>query len=387
MVGAHVGGVERDEARAAGSIGRVRASRPAFCVAEAAVCIAPGRVWDRTFAGQFTHRIIHPMSIKTIALGRQGLEVPLEGLGCMGMTTLAGMTIYSPADETESIATIHRARELGVNFLDTADLYGPLLNERLVGKAVAGQRAHYLLATKFGYEIDDAGHLRPDFGINGRPDYIRKAVDHSLQNLGTDYFDLYYMHRPDPSVPIEDSVGAMSELVQAGKVRYLGLSEVPPDTIRRAHAVHPLTAIQTEYSLFDRGVEGDGVLEVTRALGIGFVGYSPLGRGFLTGDIKRLDDLDAGDFRRHMPRYHPENFAQNLRLVEKLQQLAQAKGVTSAQLALAWVLAQGVVAIPGTKRVPYLEANVAAASISLSAAELAEIDANMPAGSTIGAAY
>ena len=326
-------------------------------------------------------------TIKRVALGSQGLEVPVEGLGCMGMTTLAGMTIYSPADETESLATIHRARELGVNFLDTADLYGPMLNERLVGKAVAGQRDRYTIATKFGYEIDNAGQLSPTFAINGRPEYIRQAIDRSLQSLNTDYIDLYYMHRPDPNVPIEDSVGAMSELVQAGKVRYLGLSEVSTDLIRRAHAVHPLTAIQTEYSLFDRGVEADGVLDLTRELGIGFVGYSPLGRGFLTGDIKSLNDLDAGDFRRHTPRYQPENFAQNLRLVEKLEQLAQAKGVTPAQLALAWVLAQGVVAIPGTKRVKYLEANVAAAAISLSAAELADIDASMPVGSTVGAAY
>ena len=326
-------------------------------------------------------------SVKRVALGSQGLEVPIEGLGCMGMTTLAGMTIYSPADETESIATIHRARELGVNFLDTADLYGPLLNERLVGKAVAGQRAHYTIATKFGYEIDDQGQLSPTFAINGRPDYLRKAIDRSLRSLGTDYVDLYYMHRLDPNVPIEDTVGAMSELVQAGKVRYLGLSEVPTDIIRRAHAVHPITAIQTEYSLFDRGVEADGVLAATRELGIGFVGYSPLGRGFLTGEIKSLDDLDAGDFRRRMPRYQPENFAQNLVLVEKLEQMARTKGVTAAQLALAWVLAQGVVAIPGTKRVKYLEANVAAATLPLSTAELAELDTIMPVGSAAGAAY
>ena len=326
-------------------------------------------------------------SIKRVALGSQGLEVPIEGLGCMGMTTLAGMTIYSPADETESIATIHRARELGVNFLDTADLYGPLLNEQLVGKAVAGQRDQYTIATKFGYEIDDQGQLSPTFAINGRPDYLRKAIDRSLRNLGTDYVDLYYMHRLDPNVPIEDTVGAMSELVQAGKVRYLGLSEVPTDIIRRAHAVHPITAIQTEYSLFDRGVEADGVLAATRKLGIGFVGYSPLGRGFLTGEIKSLDDLDAGDFRRRMPRYQPENFAQNLVLVEKLEQMARTKGMTAAQLALAWVLAQGVVAIPGTKRVKYLEANVAAATLPLSTAELAELDAIMPVGSAAGAAY
>ncbi len=326
-------------------------------------------------------------SIKTTALGSQGLHVPIEGLGCMGMTTLAGMTVYSPADEGGSIATIHRARELGVNFLDTADLYGPLLNERLLGKAIAGQRDRYILATKFGFYIDDAGQLSSGYAINGHPDYIRKAIDRSLHNLGTDYVDLYYMHRPDPKVPIEDSVGAMAELVQAGKVRYLGLSEVPVETIRRAHAVHPLTAIQTEYSLFDRGVEEDGVLAACREMGIGFVGYSPLGRGFLSGEIKSLDDLDAGDFRRRMPRYQPENFAKNLELVANLQQMAQAKGVTPAQLALAWVLAQGVVAIPGTKRVPYLEANVAAAHLPLSAADLATLDAIMPVGSVAGAAY
>jgi aryl-alcohol dehydrogenase-like predicted oxidoreductase len=305
----------------------------------------------------------------------------------MGMTTLAGMQVYGAADEAESIATIHRAQELGVTMLDTADLYGPHLNERLVGKAIAGRRAQYTVATKFGYEIDDAGNLSPTFAINGRPDYLRKAIDRSLQNLKTDYVDLYYLHRLDPNVPIEDTVGAMAELVTAGKVRYLGLSEVPVDIIRRAHDVHPITAIQTEYSLFDRGVEADGVLAATRAMGIGFVAYSPLGRGFLTGDIKSLDDMDAGDFRRQMPRYQPENFAQNLELVRKVEQLAAAKGVTSAQLALAWVLAQGVVAIPGTKRVKYLEANAAAASLHLSAAELAEIDAVLPVGSTAGAAY
>ncbi len=326
-------------------------------------------------------------TIQQVALGSQGLTVSAEGLGCMGMTPIAGMQIYGAADEAESIRTIHRAQELGVTMLDTADLYGPLLNERLLHKAIAGRRDHYQIATKFGYEIGDDGNLTPTFAINGRPEYVRKAIDRSLQNLGTDYVDLYFMHRLDPAVPIEDTVGAMSELVAAGKVRYLGLSEVPVEIIRRAHAVHPISAIQTEYSLFDRGVEADGVLEATRALGIGFVAYSPLGRGFLTGDIKCLDDMDAADFRRHMPRYQPENFAQNLVLVEKIEQLAQAKGVTPAQLALAWVLAQGVVAIPGTKRVKYLEANVAAAAITFSAAELAEIDAVLPVGSTAGAAY
>ena len=324
-------------------------------------------------------------TLKKIALGRQGLEVAIEGLGCMGMTGFPGGSVYGPADEGESIATIHRARELGVTMLDTADIYGPLLNERLVGKAVAGRRADYTIATKFGFEVDAAGTMTN--ALNGRPEYVRSAVERSLQNLGTDYIDLYYLHRLDPSTPIEDTVGAMSRLVEAGKVRYLGLSEVPADVLRRAHAVHPLTALETEYSLFDRGVEESGVLQATRDLGIGFVGYSPLGRGFLSGEIKTPDDFPADDFRRSWPRYQGENFHKNLELVQKLQVLARAKGVAPAQLALAWVLAQGVVAIPGTKRRQYLEANVAAANIELSPAELAELDAVLPVGSTVGAAY
>ncbi|HEX8429051.1 aldo/keto reductase [Hymenobacter sp.] len=324
-------------------------------------------------------------TIKKVALGSQGLEVPVEGLGCMGMTTLAGMNVYGVADEVESIATIHRARELGVNLLDTADLYGPMLNERLVAKAIAGQRAQYLIATKFGYEVDDQEALT--WNINGQPNYVHKAIDRSLENLGTDYIDLYYLHRLDPNTPIEDTVGAMSELVQAGKVRYIGLSEVSADILRRAHQVHPITALQTEYSLFDRRVEEEAILQTTRELGIGFVAYSPLGRGFLSGDIKTPDDFEATDVRRMLPRYQGENFYQNLTLVEKIKALAAEKGVTPAQLALAWVLAQGVVAIPGTKRRKYLEENVAAASIKLSAAELAELEAIMPVGSTMGAAY
>jgi aryl-alcohol dehydrogenase-like predicted oxidoreductase len=324
-------------------------------------------------------------TIKKVALGSQGLEVPVEGLGCMGMTTLAGMNVYGVADEAESIATIHRALELGVNLLDTADLYGPMLNERLVAKAIAGQRDQYLLATKFGYEIDDQETLTWNF--NGQPQYVHKAVDRSLKNLGTDYIDLYYLHRIDPNTPIEDTVGAMAELVQAGKVRYIGLSEVSADVLRRAHQVHPITALQTEYSLFDRRVEEEAILQTTRELGIGFVAYSPLGRGFLSGDIKTPDDFEASDVRRILPRYQGENFYQNLALVEKIKTLAGAKNVSPAQLALAWVLAQGVVAIPGTKRRKYLEQNVAAASIKLSTAELAELEAIMPIGSTAGAAY
>ena len=326
-------------------------------------------------------------TLHQVALGSQGLEVSAEGLGLMGMTGMASgqMSVYGPANEAESIATIHRALELGVTLLDTADIYGPLENERLVGKAIAGQRDKYTIATKFGYEIDDQGRMTN--GLNGRPEYVRKSIERSLRNLGTDYVDLYYLHRLDPHTPIEDTVGEMSRLVQEGKVRYLGLSEVPADIIRRAHAIHPLTALETEYSLFDRRVEEEAILATTRELGIGFVAYSPLGRGFLSGDIKSPDDFAADDFRRFFPRYQGENFQKNLALVQKLQILAAGKGVTSSQLGLAWVLAQGVVPIPGTRRRQNLELNVAAADISLSAAELAEIEAILPVGSVVGAAY
>ena len=323
--------------------------------------------------------------IQQVALGSQGLYVSAEGLGCMGMTGFPGGSIYGQADEAESIATIHRARELGVTLLDTADIYGPLLNEQLVGRAVAGRRDQYLLATKFGLALDEAGN--PAGTINGRPEYVRQAIDRSLKNLNTDYVDLYYQHRLDPNTPIEETVGAMSRLVEEGKVRYLGLSEVPADILRRAHAVHPITALQTEYSLFDRTVEENGVLAATRELGIGFVAYSPLGRGFLTGQLKTPDDFEDDDFRRFWPRYQGENFYKNLELVHQLEALATAKGVAPAQLALAWVLAQGVVPIPGTKRRHYLEENVAAASLALSAVERAELEAVLPVGSVAGAAY
>ncbi|MBC6990506.1 aldo/keto reductase [Hymenobacter sp. BT491] len=324
--------------------------------------------------------------LKKVAIGSQGLEVPVEGLGCMGMTGgINGMSVYGEADEKESLATLHRALELGVNMLDTADLYGPMLNERLVGKAIAGKREQFIVATKFGFEIDDNETWTGKY--NGRPEYVRKSVERSLRNLRTDYIDLYYLHRLDPETPIEDTVGAMSRLVEEGKVRYLGLSEVPADILRRGHAVHPISALETEYSLFDRRVEEEGILEVAREMGIGFVAYSPLGRGFLSGDIKTPDDFEANDSRRFFPRYQGENFYKNLALVEKLKALADTKGVTAAQLALAWVLAQDVVVIPGTKRRKYLEANVAAASISLSQQELNELDAIMPVGSATGAAY
>ena len=324
--------------------------------------------------------------IKRVALGSQGLEVPVEGLGCMGMTAgIDGMSVYGEADETESLATLHRALDLGINLLDTADLYGPMLNERLVAQVLPGRRADIILAPKFGFEVSDDEKFTGK--LNGRPEYARKSIERSLRNLGTDYVDLYYLHRLDPNTPIEDSVGMMSRFVEEGKVRYLGLSEVSGDILRRAHAVHPITALQTEYSLFDRGVEETGALQAARDLGIGFVGYSPLGRGFLSGDIKTPNDFEPNDSRRWFPRYQGENFYKNLALVEKLQTLALAKGVTAAQLALAWVLAQGVVAIPGTKRRKYLEQNVAAASFTLSPAELAELEAIMPVGSSVGAAY
>lgn len=326
-------------------------------------------------------------TIKQVALGSQGLTVSAEGLGLMGMTGMASgqMSVYGKADEAESIATIHRAMELGVTLLDTADIYGPLQNERLVAKAIAGKRDQYTIATKFGYEIDDAGQMTN--ALNGRPEYVQKSIDRSLKNLGTDYVDLYYLHRMDPSTPIEETVGAMSRLIEAGKVRYIGLSEVTADVLRRAHDVHPITALETEYSLFDRRAEEGNILQTVRELGIGFVAYSPLGRGFLTGDIKTPDDFEADDFRRFFPRYQGENFYKNLELVQKLQTMAEAKRITSAQLGLAWVLAQGVVPIPGTRRRKNLEANVAALNVALSPAELAELEAILPVGSVVGEAY
>ena len=324
-------------------------------------------------------------SIKKVNLGSQGLEVPVEGLGCMGMTTIAGGNIYGVADEKESIATIHRALELGVNFLDTADLYGPLLNERLVSKAIYGNREKYILATKFGYEVDDNEQLT--WRINGRPDYVKKAIDRSLKNLGTDYIDLYYLHRVDPETPIEDTVGAMAELVQSGKVGYIGLSEVSAETLRKAHAIHPISALQTEYSLFERSPEENGLFDAVRELGIGFVSYSPLGRGFLTGDLKSPDDFPADDFRRSIPRFQGENFYKNLELVRAVQSLAAEKAITASQLAIAWAQAKGTVPIPGTKRVKYLEDNVAAASITLSTTELEKLESIVPLGTVSGSRY
>lgn len=313
-------------------------------------------------------------------LGRTGPEVSALGLGCMGMSEF-----YGAHDDAESMATIHRALELGVTFLDTADMYGVGRNEALVGRAIADRRDDVFLATKFGNVRGPDGSFA---GVSGRPAYVREACDASLRRLGVETIDLYYQHRVDPKTPIEETVGAMAELVRAGKVRYLGLSEAAAQTIRRAHAVHPITALQTEYSLWSRDVEAE-ILPVCRDLGIGFVPYSPLGRGFLTGQIKTVEDLAEDDFRRRSPRFQPENFQRNLDLVARIRELAEAKGCTPAQLALAWVLAQGedIVPIPGTRRVRNLEDNVGALSVSLMADERTAIDEMMPPGAAAGERY
>ncbi|WP_104526480.1 aldo/keto reductase [Blastococcus atacamensis] len=313
------------------------------------------------------------------------LTVSAQGLGCMGMSDF-----YGNRDEDEAVRTIHRALDLGVTFLDTADMYGPFTNERLVGRAIAGRREDAVVATKFGNERREDGSF---VGINGRPEYVHSACDASLQRLGVDVIDLYYQHRVDTSVPIEETWGAMAELVQAGKIRHAGISEAAPETIRRAHAVQPITAVQTEYSLWTRDPEEDGVLATCAELGIGFVAYSPLGRGFLSGQIRSVDDLAPDDFRRHNPRFQGEAFEQNLRLVERVREIAEEKGVTAGQLALAWVMAQSgrhgvaVVPIPGTKRVSYLEENAAAADLALSDDDLRRLDEAAPAGAAVGDRY
>lgn len=323
--------------------------------------------------------------MKKKKLGSQGLEVSVAGLGCMGMTSLADMDIYGKADEGEAIRTIHRALELGMDFLDTADLYGPLLNERLISKAISGRRDQYTIASKFGFEIDDQEKLT--WRINGQAAYAQKAIDRSLRTLNTSHIDLYYLHRVDPETPIEETVGAMAEMVKAGKVRYIGLSEVSPETLRRAHAVHPITAVQSEYSLFERTPEENGLFETMAELGVGFVSYSPLGRGFLTGELKTPDDLHEGDFRKAIPRFQGENFYKNIELVKVMEQMAADKGITAPQLAIAWTIAKGTVPIPGTKRVSKLESNVAAAAVTVSPAELEKLESIVPLGSVKGDRY
>ncbi|MCU1668366.1 MAG: aldo/keto reductase [Blastococcus sp.] len=315
-----------------------------------------------------------------------GLTVSALGLGCMGMSEF-----YGTSDEAEAERTIQRALDLGITFLDTADMYGPFTNERLVGKAIAGRRDEVQLATKFGNErTPDGGRL----GINGKPEYVRQACEASLQRLGVDVIDLYYQHRVDPSVPIEDTWGALRELVEEGKIRHAGISEAAPETIRRAHAVQPVTAVQTEYSLWTRDPEENGVFGTCTELGIGFVAYSPMGRGFLSGRIRSLDDLEENDFRRHNPRFQGENFVRNLELVDRVREIADAKGVTPGQLALAWVMAQSdragkpsIVPIPGTTRVAHLEENAAAADIELTEEDLRRLDEAAPVGAAVGDRY
>ncbi|WP_327431275.1 MULTISPECIES: aldo/keto reductase [unclassified Streptomyces] len=317
--------------------------------------------------------------MKQRALGSQGLTAGIQGLGCMGMSVFYGAT-----DETESLATIDRALELGVTLLDTAESYGPFVNEQLVGKALAGRRDAAVLATKTGVEITDDGRV---LDLNGRPEYVRRALDRSLRHLDTDHVDLYYLHRIDPKVPIEETVGALAELVAEGKVRHIGVCEASAETIRRAHAVHPLAAVQTEYSLFERDIEHNGVRDTLRELGIGLVAYSPLGRGFLSGAITSPDDFAEDDWRRTDPRFQGENFDRNLDVVGEVRRIASAKDVTPSQLALAWVQHQGAVAIPGTKRRHYLEENVAATEVALTADDIAAIEAVAPHGAVTGDRY
>ena len=324
--------------------------------------------------------------MRSVNLGSQGLKVSAEGLGCMGMSS-----VYGPSDDTESLATLARARELGITLFDTAEVYGPYSNETLLGKAFAGHRSEVLLSTKLGFVIAPDGTQVIDAtgtpALDSSPEHLTSAIEGSLSRLNTDYVDLVYLHRIDPAIPIEDSIGALSELVSAGKVRFIGISEASADTIRRAHAVHALTAVQTEYSLFERGVETNDVLSTVKELGIGFVSYSPLGRGFLTGTIANTASLDAADFRRFDPRLQGEHLDQNLAVVAAIREVAEKKGVKPSQLAIAWTISQGTVPIPGTRRVHYIEENAAAADIELTPADLEQLNSAAPIGSVSGERY
>jgi aryl-alcohol dehydrogenase-like predicted oxidoreductase len=324
-------------------------------------------------------------TIKKVNLGNQGLVVPNIGLGCMGMSQIAGNDIYGKADETESIKTIHRSLELGGNFLDTADLYGPLANERLISKAIKGNRDAYIIATKFGFEINDNEELTWQF--NGKKEYVKKAVERSLKNLGTDYIDLYYLHRVDPNTPIEETVQAMSDLVKEGKVGYIGLSEASSETIRKAHSIHPLTAVQSEYSLFERSIEEDGIIKTLEELQIGLVAYSPLGRGFISGEIQHPQDLAENDFRRSIPRFQGEQFYKNIELLNEIKLIADERKITASQLALAWIASKGFLAIPGTKRVKYVEQNIEASQLILTTEELNRLENIIPLGTITGNRY
>lgn len=325
------------------------------------------------------------MEIQKVKLGNEGLLVPNIGLGCMGMTGFEEGHMYGPADEKEAIATIHRSLELGGNFLDTADLYGPFKNEQLIAKAIGNNRNQYIIASKFGWEIDDNGKVT--FAINGRKEYVKKSIERSLKNLNTDYIDLYYMHRLDKNVPVEETVGAMAELVKEGKIGYIGLSEVSSETVKRAHAIHPISAVQSEYSLFERTVEERGVLQTLNEMGVGFVAYSPLGRGFLSGQIKSLDDLPENDFRRAIPRFQEAHFYKNIELVEAIEVMAKEKEVTPSQLALAWIMSKGILPIPGTKRSKYVEQNIGATQIQLTTKDINKLESIVPLGTDTGNTY
>src|SRR5690554_451580 len=324
-------------------------------------------------------------TIKQMNLGSQGLVIPTIGLGCMGMSKMNGAGVYGKADDKESIATIHRSFDLGGNFMDTAYIYGLGENERLVAKAVSGNRDKYIIATKFGVEIDNDGNRTGR--INGTKSYMRKAIERSLRNLNTDYIDLYYLHRLDINTPVEETVAAMAELVEEGKVRYIGLSEVGSETIRKAHGVYPLTAVQSEYSLFERQIEMLGILDTLKELGIGLISYSPLGRGFLSGTIKNPNELEEGDWRRNTPRFQLDQFNKNSELLDKIKQVAAEKNITPSQLALAWVIAKGHVPIPGTKRIKYVEENIAAANITLSQENIDLLESIIPLGTDTGDRY